>query len=482
VTWLKYVLMTSKAYTNNKLLSFIPVLFILIAASVLRLVNINKKFPFDYDQAVPANAAYDFIKLNKISLIGQELSFEGFFLGPLHNWIQFIPYKMCSLKPDCVPYFYLVISIISIFLFYLVAKSIFGKKVALIASIIVAVSSTQQTLEYIVNSNYFLFLTSIIILYALYNYFKGKETFLLIGALFAGIATVNFNPVFIFSSIAFFITALLRKNKNWYIYLLSIIVFFINYIPLLIFNIRHENILFNNLHKFINESNQVGNLVDKIYFLSTAVAFPFYSHFLFHKTHLVLIVLTLSLIVIGLLIGIKSNNAHIKKIRNNKFIYFIPIWIIVPFVGFIFYSGHIPDYYFQQTIVPITLLVALTLKNYKYIFIVVLSAILFFNILNTFNFQSSTHYQNKKAIVNYILEDTQGENFNVYFDMPPGINTGYLDLFKLFGRQPIDRSKNLYILEFVNPTEFNLFNYHETFPNKTLNVRTIGFVHIVSVK
>src|SRR3989344_7054588 len=91
-----------------------PILLILVIALVLRLYKIDKGFPFDFDQQVPAEAAYEFFVNHKLTLIGQELSFKGFFLGPLHNWIQFIPYRICSLKPDCVPYFYILIGILTI--------------------------------------------------------------------------------------------------------------------------------------------------------------------------------------------------------------------------------------------------------------------------------------------------------------------------------------------------------------------------------
>ena len=67
----------------------LPLLFLLVIALIIRLYKINELFPFDHDQEVPAQAAYDFFVFHKLSLIGQELSFQGFFLGPIHNWVQF---------------------------------------------------------------------------------------------------------------------------------------------------------------------------------------------------------------------------------------------------------------------------------------------------------------------------------------------------------------------------------------------------------
>jgi len=128
-----FVEFTSKFFQDKK-----PLLFILLTALILRIYKIDQAFPFDFDQQIPAEASYEFFVNHKITLIGQELSFKGFFLGPLHNWIQFVPYGICSLKPDCVPFFYILIGILTIMVLYLVVKKIFGDKTAVIACALAA--------------------------------------------------------------------------------------------------------------------------------------------------------------------------------------------------------------------------------------------------------------------------------------------------------------------------------------------------------
>src|SRR3989344_6825769 len=130
--------MTFAGFTIRRTRRLLPLLSILAISAFLRFFKIKESFSFDFDQEVPAQAAWEFFKNGKISLIGQELSFQGFFLGPLHNWIQFIPYGLCNLKPDCVPYFYAVVGLLTITLIYLILKSIFILRVALISSAIYA--------------------------------------------------------------------------------------------------------------------------------------------------------------------------------------------------------------------------------------------------------------------------------------------------------------------------------------------------------
>src|SRR3989338_2029256 len=79
------------AFTDN-FRKFAKLALIIIIALSLRISKIEAAFPFDFDQQVPAATAYDFFVNHKITLIGQELSFPGFFIGPLYNWVQFIPY------------------------------------------------------------------------------------------------------------------------------------------------------------------------------------------------------------------------------------------------------------------------------------------------------------------------------------------------------------------------------------------------------
>src|SRR3989344_2582665 len=174
---LKFVSTTFVVYINRFFKKNIPLLLIILLAIALRIYKINYAFPFDYDQEVAANAAYDFFVNHKLTLIGQELSFKGFYLGPLHNWIQFIPYKFCNLLPDCVPYFYAVLGIFTSFTLYLVSRRVFDAKTALISTIIYSVSFAQISYERSVNSNYFLFLSQVAILYSLYKYFLGKSFF-----------------------------------------------------------------------------------------------------------------------------------------------------------------------------------------------------------------------------------------------------------------------------------------------------------------
>ena len=460
---------------------------ILLTALFLRLYKIKEIFPFDFDQQAPAFAAYDFFVNHKITLIGQELSFPGLFIGPLYNWIQFIPYRLCNLTPDCIPYFSIILGLLSIGLLFLVLKKIFNNKTALIVSSIYAFSFAAISYEIGINGNSFLFLSSIGLLFSLYQYFLGKNMYLVIGALIAGIATVNFNPVFIFSTATFFITGFFRKKRDPLIFMSGIFVFLLNYIPLVIFNFRHNNILATSLINFAHQESLKINYFSKTLFISRNIVLPFYSNFLFQNANLIFTIFTLLFILFALLLIFRRKNSFFPKFVSNldfnqRFYFLFPLWIIIPILGLTFYKGHIPDYYFQQTLLAFIILVALAVRQNIIIFLIFTSAFLFFNLKTISNYHTVVNYQIKKEAVNFITYDSKGESFNVYYDMPQGLNTGYGYLFKVKGQEPQEGGKNLYILEFSDPHQFSLSKYFKSFPDKKITVMVIGFVHVVSVK
>lgn len=464
--------MISRGFTASSI-KILAVILILLLGLFLRLYKIGQAFHFDHDQEFVANSAFNFWVNHKITLIGQELSFGGFFLGPMHNWIGFIPYGLCNLVPDCVPYFYITIGVLSIALLFLVAKKIFDPKTAFIVAVIYAVSAVSIGFERGPSSNFFLFLSSIGLLFSQYQFFKGKNQYLVIGAFTAGAATVNFNPVFIFSTAAFFLASLLRKNKELKQYIFAVLAFLINYLPLVIFNLRHENILLTSSQNFMTQNTANFGYLDKFIYLLKDVVIPFYSNFLFQSASPVFFAFTLVLVVLGFYFLAKS---------DKKFLLFLPVWILTTIIGFVFYEGPVQDYYFMQTLVPLIIAVSLFVTRNIVFFLVFLSLFLFTNLTATQNYSTIINYQIKKQAVDYIISDSNGESFNVYYDLPLGLNTGYSYLFKAKGKLPQEGGENLYIIEFKSPQELDFKKYQSSFKDKNLETKSFGYLHVISVK
>jgi len=450
-----------------------PLLLILAIGAFLRLYKIKEGFSFDFDHEISAQAAWEFFKHGKIFLIGQELSFQGFFLGPLHNWIQFIPYGLCNLKPDCIPYFYAVLGLLTVILIYLTLKSMFNPRAALISSAIYAISFTAISYEWGVNSNYFLLLSTLFVLFCLYKYFQQKGFYLILGGLVCGIAIVNFNPVFIFNAIAFFLVSLLRNNKSWRIYSLSIFALFLNYAPLVIFNFRHDNILWHNFLNFLEQSINHSNDFSSAWSLLSKVTLPYFTYYIFHSAYFLLIFALLIVLILG---------SYSILTSKSKYLIFLVLTPLINYTGLIFYKGHVPEYYFQQSALSVIILLSLILERYRIVFIILVPIFLWINLNENFNYKSVINYQVKKQAVNYIVSDTAGQTFNLYRDFPPGYNTGYDYLFRVYGKYPQEGAKNLYILEYTSLTDFDPTNYYLTYAGKDIKIKSFDSVFIISVK
>lgn len=465
--------MTFAGFINRSNRLF-PLFLILTIGAFLRLYKIKEGFSFDFDHEFSAQAAWEFFKNGKIFLIGQELSFPGFFLGPLHNWIQLIPYGLCNLHPNCVPYFYTALSLFTVVLIYLTLKPIFNTRVATISSAIYAISFTAISYEWGVNSNYFLLLSTLFVLFCLYKYFQQKEFYLILGALVCGIAIVNFNPVFIFSATAFFLTSLLRNNKSWRTYSLSIIALFLNYAPLVIFNFRHNSILWHNFLNFLEQNVNHSNYLLSAWSLLSKVTLPYFTYYIFHSNHPLLVLAVLILIILG---------SYRILISKNKYLFFLVITPLINYTGLIFYKGHVPEYYFQQSALSIIILLSLILERYRTIFIILVPIFLWINLNVNINYKSVINYQVKKQVVNYIINDTAGQTFNLYRDFPPGLNTGYNYLFRIKGKYPQEGGKNLYILAIKDKPSLIKFKLQHDFPQKNVNeVVFNNFLKVLSVK
>jgi len=450
-----------------------PLLLILAIGAFLRLYQIKERFSFDYDQEVSAQAAWEFFKNGKVSLIGQELSFQGFFLGPLHNWIQFIPYGLCNLKPDCVPYFYAVVGLLTITLIYLILKSIFNLRVALISSAIYAISLTAISYEWGVNSNFFLLLSTLLVLYCLYKYFQQENIYLVIGGLLSGIAIVNFNPIFIFNAFAFFLTSLLGGNKSWRLYSISIFALFLNYMPLVIFNFRHDNILWHNFLNFIEQNINHSNYILVVWPLLSKVTIPFFTYYIFHSTHSLLVFTMLILTILG---------SYRILTSKNKYLIFLVLAPLINYTGLIFYKGHIPDYYFQLSALSVLIMMAIILSRYKILFIIFISIFLWTNINQNFRHRAVFNYQIKKQVVNYIIADTSPATFNVYFDFLPGLNTGYEYLFKINKRLPVEGGENLYVVGAGDDSYFLKYRFQRSYPEKNVKEKIFNnAIRVISI-
>lgn len=88
----------------------------------------------------------------------------------------------------------------------------------------------------------------------------------------------------------------------------------------------------------------------------------------------------------------------------------------------------------------------------------------------------------KNEIVDWIIFDSNDKNFNVYYEIPHGENSGYRYLFKWKKRVPQENSESLYIIDYSKVPKFSLENYKNSFGQKQVQAKEFGKIHVVSIK
>ena len=129
------------------------------------------------------------------------------------------------------------------------------------------------------------------------------------------------------------------------------------------------------------------------------------------------------------------------------------------------------------------IIVATALRNNIYLFLAFVLIFVFSNVQDIKSIKSFVNYQAKKKIVDYIISDTNGETFNVIYEVPLGFKTGYDYLFKIHNSHPQEDGKNLYIIGVGEGAYTINRNYQQKFQTKEAKELKIKKnVFVVSVK
>lgn len=241
------------------------ILIILLLAFILRTYRIEALLDFHYDQGRDAKIIWDLWHSGKLFLIGPTTGLDGIFLGPLYYYL-IAPFYLIGGGNPVIP---------SIFLSFLVTLSLFvlyrtgfeispskdeaGGKIAGFIALIIGTFS-----NYLIFSGRWLsnptpiYLTSILIFFLMVKILKSSKNYYwyLIYLL------VGFSLQFELASAVFYLPILLtftiwQRNKvTLKTFLISTIFFSLTLLPQILFNFKHDNILVNNIIAELNNDNK----------------------------------------------------------------------------------------------------------------------------------------------------------------------------------------------------------------------------------
>lgn len=228
---------------------------------------------------------------------------------------------------------------------------------------------------------------------------------------------------------AFFLILYQIKKKAFYFkkIIVAKLSFLAMFIPLLIFDLRHN---FLNTHALINFFFSQGARADH----DPNVWFTVFTYFLQPLIYLRSELLAKLLYFVLLLIIVYL---CIKKEKFHKLFYYstLFIWLVFP-LFFILYGKRPSEYYFifLYPFIFITLINFIFIIKKKCLVYLLILLLFVFNIQNSLSLLEtkffSLHY--KDSAIKELRKLTENKKFNISFDTPLGANFGYLYLIDYY--------------------------------------------------
>ncbi len=406
---------------KNKLLKspliFAVLIFLLFA--ILRFYNLDKRIIFDWDQEQYSYQVKNIIQNKDLTLLGPRVqSDKGFFLGPYFTYVLIPFYLVNRLHPSALLYFIILYNLLFFAVSFFVIKKMFGTVHAL--SFLSLWSIVYLVINYdTIPWNPILIPLGVVLTWmALF-----KRNYVILGLVLGFFVNMHFQ--FIFLIIFSVIFLILDKNRKEIIklknLLLFIFSFLILFIPLFLFDLRHD---FLNTKLFFNFFAS-GDATPQRDLLSWLPVFINFAHPLIVIKNIYLMFLFYaSILIIFIFLAIKKRNFFRTFYQVTAF-----IWIIT-LVFFSFYGKRPSEYYFVFLYPFIFIALTdffLTIKKQYFLYL------LFIFILAT-NFKANQYnlsenprglYYKDRAIKLLKNSIDLNKQFNISLNTPLGANNGY---------------------------------------------------------
>ncbi len=413
---------------------------VLLLALFVRIYRTEALLGFYYDQGRDAMVIWRLWHEGKFFMIGPVTGLAGIFLGPFYYYL-IAPFYLVSGGDPVLPAVFLAfLSTIAIYFLYLLGKEFQDRVTGLIAAVIAGFSYYIVLASRWFSNPTSILLTSVLLLFSMWKIVRGesKKWWIAI-ALLIGVS-LHFeaaSAVFYLPMILVFAVWQKRNFPDKKVFLISSAVFIGTLLPQILFNFRHENILFNNFKEML-----VGEESFKLSFWQVLNSRINYFWAVFHSKILPGLetwVLVFSVIVLG-------TSIERKKELNKSALTLLVVFIGIPMIGFIFFQGNfgnIYDYYMTGYYLPIILLFSMGLAKLlktNHGKLIILVFFIFFIARNgeyiknyiTAGFDGPTHITlgNELQAVDWAFENAKerGE-FNVDVYVPPVIPHSYDYLF-----------------------------------------------------
>ena len=397
----------------------------------LRLYHLPNSTIFAWDQERDAFTIKQIIVDKKLTLIGPRvINDHGFMLGPYFFYLLLPFYLITNLSPYAIILFMAVYNLVFLAFSFFILKKIFSTKIAYIFVFIWSVLPLAISIDTISWNPLLVPLLFIILLYFLITFNFNKIKNWLILGFYLGFC-FNIHVQLIVLSFTAFIFLFIKISKKAFFkkVIFLFLGFLLSFLPLLIFDLRHNFLNLNLLLGFFQNGSSTKNP-----FAFIPVWTNYFSSIFLIKSSFLAILFWLIMAVILFFLSFKN--------KINQIL--LSTWLFFPII-FVLYGQRPSEYYFNFCLPIIVLVFSQLIGQIKskiffcFLFLIGLLSI-YFKFQN--NIVQSYSLTNKMAVVNHISQVTNHQNFNLSYSVPFGQNSGFSYLLDYLKIKPTNNPKD----------------------------------------
>lgn len=421
------------------MINFLKKYWLLIAVFIifafLRFYNLDQRIIFDWDQEQYSYQVKNIVENRDFVLIGPRANNDrGFFLGPYFIYILIPFYLLKNLHPSALIDFIFTYNLLFFISSFLVISKLFSKKHALIFLLLWSINSLVAQYD-VIPWNPLLIPLGVLLVWLILEKVYRKDdykNFVLLGLILGFFSNLHFQFIFLilFSGVFLLLSYKkinLFKLKNLFAFASSFLIIFL---PLLVFDIRHNFLNTRLFFAFFTEDNPA--LVN-----DRNVWVVVFSNFLkpfIYKENLDLMWLFM-FVIAGMVVYLIRNK---NTFTRNFYISFLTIFLFTPLI-FYFYGTRSSEYYFFYLIPFVLITIAdffFTLKKQYLIILLVFFMMAINNVVLKRILKPIPIglFHKDKAVKTLKNNIDFNKKFNVTIDAPLGFHNGYkylLDWYKI---------------------------------------------------
>ncbi len=431
--YLSTAMFLKKIFSAKNSLFLVGSGIILLVFFFLRFYLIEQRTIFNWDQARDAQTVSQILS-GKPTLIGPRvLGPDKFFLGPYFYYLLAPFYLVTQGSAIAIVWFLACYNIVFVILFWLIIKKLFSAKIAFWALFLWAVNPSLVSNDIISWNPVLIPLVVVTVWYWCWLGLKKNNKFAwpLLGLTLGLGVNFHFQMIFLIPFVVLFFS-FNKRVFNLKKAFLSIVGFLISFLPLFLFDLRHN---------FLNSRLFVKFLTAREASKDITAWLPALANFIngLIGSNLSSILALIFFVSLALIFFFKSKKENAKSLTRSFFLATFGLFLIT-LVGFAFYGARPSEYYFNF-LAPFIIIFLANIFSQKRVGQIILVIIALFWFSLSLNKLKPLPFSlaNKRAAVDYLIQNFNQKKVNIAFSVPASEDTSYIYLINQKGYQ-IDSS------------------------------------------